>query len=208
MLRCLGPSKRGGKDTRGAYLFLASVFGGGDHSAGVTDAEVVKSMGAKSGVSSTIAAGCRRLGRNVSYFSVLRKIKMRQDQEEVDRERLNKNSRESIIAAGESPDIRTVSLKNRADTHKRDGLRDKDLMASMSNPHPFLEVSEELGTSNTSNSSSSSSSITEANAILRLPLNSTRQNYGPSDELGKFAQIPKGAENANEETWPAHISSF
>lgn len=193
ILRCIAPSKKGGESTRSAYLFLASVFGGGDHNAGVTDAEVVKSMGAKSGVSSTIAAGCRRVGRNVSYFSVLRKIKMRQDQEEDARNRANPSGRGGIIAAVESTNMQALPSKNHADAQKRDDVRDKDLMASKSNP--FLEVSEGTAPNNSSRDNNNNS-IAEANAVLQLPLNSTRQNYGPSDELGKFAQIPKGAENA------------
>ena len=196
ILRCIAPAKTGGSTTHAAYLFLVSVFGGGDHNAGVEDAAVSRSMGMKTGVSSTIAAGCKRLGRNVSYFNVLRKIKMRQDEEQDQNSKFNANFRTSII------DEKTIPAATASHQHLSYGkeshggvTRSTDLMTSRSSK--FFQISESVSASGNSSSANMNNSISEANAILRLPLNSTRREYGPPDELGKFALIPKGVENAN-----------
>ena len=67
ILRCLRPLK-GRKEVEETNVFVNSIFGGG--------------TGKEPGKSTTITEGCQRMGMNVSYFSVLQRIKAREDLDE------------------------------------------------------------------------------------------------------------------------------
>ena len=156
--------------------FITSMFGGG--------------TGQAPGKSSTISEGCQRMGMNVSYMNVLTRIKAKEDHEEDDRH-LKSSTRSSILDPSRDVKHRT----SKVDTQSNEQSSDFDSRSSSVNPS--LDATSLLETSamNSTSFSSFSSSISQASELLGLSVNNTIQKYGPPDELGKYALIPRGPVN-------------
>ena len=160
--------------------FITSMFGGG--------------TGQAPGKSSTISEGCQRMGMNVSYMDVLTRIKAKEDHEE-DARHLKSSTRSSILDPSRDVKHRTSQV----DTQSNEQSSDFDSRSSSVNPSldatALLETSALNSAMNSTSFSSVSSSISQASELLGLSVNNTIQKYGPPDELGKYALIPRGPVN-------------
>lgn len=164
IIRCLKPLK-GNSNVQETYTFLASMFGG--------------STSNSNGFSSTISDGCLRMNMNVSYFDVLTRIKEREDMVEDALHSSGKGPRSSITdpSRSTSPALHSIPAST---------TKSGDHPSHLSSVSLFMELSSK------SSNSSLSSSISKASQLLGLSINNTEREFGPPDELGKQALIPRG----------------
>ena len=185
ILRCMRPLK-GNPEVEETSQFIASIFGGG--------------TGKAPGAGSTITEGCLRMGINVSYIDVLQRIKAREDQED-DKKHLHLNTnqgpRPSIIDPSRNEPLNSGT---RDDTLQEEQSGNLGRNPSSSSAVGFLETSQKnrarsSRSRSSNNNITSTSTISEASELLGRSVNNTIRKYGPPDEVGKYAMIPRGHAN-------------
>ena len=205
ILRCLRPLK-GNVNVQATFAFMTSMFGGSTTISGTSGTSSTGSAGTTD-FTSTITDGCQRMGMNVSYFDVLTRIKEREDVEEdqlhlhalsAPRPSITDPSRAGVVSS--PPPVSTPTTPNKAG--------DFPSKASAVNPAAasavpvLLELKVKLkppvnnGTIHTlTKREMKETDISKASELLGLSVNNTKLNFGPPDELGRQATIPRGELN-------------